>query len=450
MKRVFGRITAAILISGLVGACAPQSDSGQEAGTVRILAPTANTKGSYSLGFLDLKGLKDLQTMAGEFARFFIAPKIVNKRLHGEAPHTRFIRNSDGNYIPANELTQQMVTVYAHMQKLAELDTELGAEGVNTWPRDIGVAVRVKGRNGANNAYYDGETDSMLFVPYNQQNLPIAINAGILAHEHFHSLFFKLVMKDLPFKGNAHNRKDFFEEVQEDDFMIRERRILPIIKGAKEIDPTIMHFYYHVALSRGLNEGLADFWGWMYTGDPDFIAQSLPSEKSLRSLHVDGDVNELPTSESIQAALRIYFSAGDKEKFRDYSIGYSYSLGTQFSRVLKRFTDIYAKARGVEALAARKEVAKIIVQILPEVKKSLQNLEKSFYSSELFLQTLAAKMPDLKQAECEYLKEVINNSVDNIGTSYSCIDGNGQIILGKAVNAEGPTNPEAKDEGLAK
>ncbi len=166
----------------------PQSNKVGEEGTIRVLAPINAEGGAYSLDFIELKGIQDLDTLSGKFVHFFMSPRISSDRLQGPAPKTRFIRNSDGDYIPANEMTQQLVTVYAHMQRLAALDEELGAQGVNKWPRDIGVAVRVRGGLD-NNAFYDGKTDAMFFVPYTNKELPIAVNGGILAHEHFHSLF---------------------------------------------------------------------------------------------------------------------------------------------------------------------------------------------------------------------------------------------------------------------
>lgn len=421
VKCVFSRITAAILIAGLVGACSPQPDAAQEAGSVRVLAPLSNSKGSYSLDIFELKGIEDLQTMTGRFVRFFMSPRIVDNHLEGPAPKTRFIRNSDGDYIPGNEMTQQLVTLYAHMQKLALLDEELGAGGINSWPRDVGVAVRAKG-GVSNNAFYDGATDSMLFVPYTQDGLPIAINGGILAHEHFHSLFYKTVLND----GTAeiHSRKDFLNRILMEDLSARERKLLPVATEAELTDEQ-MHFYYHLAFTRGLNEGLADFWGWMYTGDPDFIAQSLPSEKSFRSLKVkdESSVNSLPSEDVIKRALKVYYSTGNKQRFVDYVTGYAYSLGTQFSRVLKRYTDIYAQAHGVEPLIARKDVAKVIVKVLPQLKEDFLAVGNKYYASTDFVSAVIAKIQatqDMKEEECQFLSEVLNNSKSDSSAKYAC------------------------------
>ncbi|WP_413943396.1 hypothetical protein [Bdellovibrio sp. HCB-162] len=426
MKRVFSRITAAILITTTLGACAPSPNSAQESGDVRVLAPMNNSQSSYSLGVIELKGIEDLQTVAGRFVKFFLSPRIVNNRLDGHAPNARFIKNKNGEYIPANEITQQLVTVYAHMQKLAELDEELGAGGVNKWPRDIGVAVKVKG-GVRNNAFYDGVTDSMLFVPYTQNGLPIAINGGILAHEHFHSLFYKLVLPESPYKGSVHNRDEFLKitDVNEDLSTRQRLDILPIARPGHEMDEDTLHFYYHVAMTRGLNEGLADFWGWMYTGNPDFIAQSLPSEKSTRSLKVadETSVNSLPSRESLLRSLKLFYSSGDNKRMKDYSVGFAYSLATQFSRFMKRLTDIYAKDRKIEPLQARKDLAKILVKTLPKIKEDFKVLNDEYYTSEKFVSALVENFGTLTENECSFLAQVLTNSQELTTETFACKNG---------------------------
>ncbi|KYG68442.1 hypothetical protein AZI87_04115 [Bdellovibrio bacteriovorus] len=418
MKNVFSRIIAAISVS-VLAACAPQTDSATETGSVRVLAPMSNSKGSYSLDIFELKGITDLQTVAGKFVRFFLSPRIANKQLQGSAPQGRFIKNSDGAFIPANEMTQQLVTIYAHTQRLALLDEELGAGGVNKWPRDVGVAVKVRGGL-TNNAFYDGNTDSMLLVPYSSEGLPIPINGGILAHEHFHSLFYKLVMGDE--RAQIHDRENFLERAIVEDLSVRHRRLLPISTG-EEMSEAQMHMYYHLAIIRGLNEGLADYWGWMYTGDPDFIAQSLPSEKATRSLKVrdEKSVNSLPSVENIKRSLNIFYSgAADKARFSDYVTGYAYSLGTQFSRVLKRYTDIYSKARGIEDLQARKDIAKLIVKVLPKMKDDFDKLDLNYYTADKFLKSMFALNESYREEECQFLAEVISSSVATTEEALTC------------------------------
>lgn len=448
VKYVFSRITAAILTTSALAlsACSPRSDEpSQVKGSVRVLLPLNNSQGTYSLDIFELKGIEDLQTLAGRFVRFFLSPSIVDEKLHGSAPKARFLRNTDGAYVPSDEISQQLATVYAHMQRLAALDEELGVGDVNKWPRDIGVGVRIKGGLN-NNAFYDGKTDSMLFVPYVDPGLAIAINGGILAHEHFHSLFYKRAMRDSI--AQIHSRSEFVDKTsmleEESSTANSDKKILPTIRG-QEMSPEDMRLYYHMAMLRGLNEGLADYWGWMYTGDPDFIAQSLPSEKTVRSLKVSDEksVKSLPTEESIQKALKVFYSGGKKLRFTDYVTGYAYTIGTQFSRVMKRYADIYASAHNIEPLKARKEVAKIIVKILPDIKEDFKKLEEKYYTSTLFLNSFLKHVENMQSEDCQYLAEVFNNSTADKTTQYICKEESGWKVVSEQVK---PVEPPKVDE----
>ena len=423
MKRVFSRITATILAASTLSACAPQSETVEEKGTVRVLAPQSDSKSGYALQTLDLLGIQDLQTVSGKFVRFFMSPRIVKGKLTGRPAVSRFIKNQEGEFIPANEMTQQLVAIYAHTQRLAQLDDELGAGGVNVWPRDVGVGVRVKGGQ-SNNAYYDGDTDSMLVVPYNQAGLPIAINGGILAHEHFHSLFYKIVLKSTKeSKVTAHNLEEVLgaSSIVHEELSARGRLKPSDIEGA-DLEEAALQKYYRQAMLRGLNEGLADFWGWMYTGTPDFIAQSLPKEKMNRSLDVDGifATYELPSEATIKNSLQVFYKTGNTAKFESYVTGYAYVIGTQFSRMLKSFTEVSAKERGSESLAARKEVAKVILRTLGHLKSELAEGKDAYYRAEKYVLSFAKGIPEMKQAECEFLAGVINASQDQANTTYSC------------------------------
>ncbi|UXR64315.1 hypothetical protein EZJ49_14700 [Bdellovibrio bacteriovorus] len=422
MKRVFSRITATILAVGTLSACAPQSETAEEKGTVRVLAPQSDSKSGYALQTVDLRGITDLQTVSGKFVRFFMSPRIVKGKLTGRPAVSRFIKNQEGEFIPANEMTQQLVAIYAHTQRLAQLDDELGAGGINTWPRDVGVGVRVKGGQN-NNAYYDGDTDSMLVVPYNQAGLPIAINGGILAHEHFHSLFYKVVIKNTAeSKATAHTLEDFVGAPIVAENLAARGRLKPSdIEGA-DLEEADLQKYYRQAMLRGLNEGLADYWGWMYTGNPDFIAQSLPKEKMNRSMNVDGifATYELPSAGTVKNSIQVFYKAGDSKKFESYVTGYAYVIGTQFSRMLKSFTEVSAKERGLESLVARKEVAKVILRTLSTLKTELVESETPYYRAEKYVMSFAKELSEMKPAECEFLAGVINVSTDEANTRYSC------------------------------
>lgn len=425
MKYVFPRFIAAISVLGLLSACGPQFESADQNGPTRVVSPWLNSQGEYSLQTIELGGIRDLKTLSGQFARFVFGPKVVDGKLEGHSPRGRFIRNSQNEYVPADDLTQQMVVLYAHMQKFAELDEELGVGGVNTWPRDIGIAVRMKG-GVKNNAFYDGKTDSMLFVPYTWDHLPISINGGILAHEHFHSLFYKLVIK-----GNLEEVLDRSSVHDRQDIVLNEAELeldgkVPKSFFGKRIlaEPELVRKYHLETLTSGLNEGLADFWGWVYSGDPDFIAMSIPIEKDDRSLNLKaGDIYpHFPSRKKMTNRIESFMKYGDSDYMKSYLKGPAYSLGTEISRFLKGFTEVMAKDRDLLSTQARKEVAKQIISLLVPLKENLlRSSESKYFRPVDFVALFAQTSPVLSEAECAYLAAVLNNSEEfDSSNPYKC------------------------------
>lgn len=122
MKRVFSRITAAILISLSLTACGPSlvaplaiGGAGSEgkkpvSGNVRVMTPMPSEGGQYSLQITELFALNDLSTLAGKFVKFFFSPRVRNNQLEGLSPKARFILNSDGVYIPTDETICMVVS----------------------------------------------------------------------------------------------------------------------------------------------------------------------------------------------------------------------------------------------------------------------------------------------------------------------------------------------------
>ncbi|RYZ87242.1 MAG: hypothetical protein EOP06_12995, partial [Proteobacteria bacterium] len=185
MPQSLGLALVATLMT-LTTACSPDLDQRKVSGDVSVRLPWMSDDNQYSFQDVLLKGLSSVTELSGTYVKFYIAPSIKNNKLSGNSPKTRFVKVG-GTYVPADTLTQQIATIYAHMQRLSELDAKVGAENVNTFPRDVGVQTRMvsDGTLQSDNAFYEGETDSMLILPYTEENLPIPINAGILAHEYF-------------------------------------------------------------------------------------------------------------------------------------------------------------------------------------------------------------------------------------------------------------------------
>lgn len=382
----------------LVG-CSAERKEDNIHGPTRVQLPFA-VDGKYGLYVLELQSLKNLENLEGSAARFLMDPGVMNNRLHGLAPTIRYMRNTNGVVIPKDDLSLQLLTVYAHIERLQQLDQATGAGGVLSYPRTVAVNAEYRSDEGhlENNALYAGQYDALLFVPYTQSALPIMANGGIIGHEHFHALFHKMVIQPL---GKA------FPDYQGSGTDSKPGRAgLTAVGDVQRIDGEAAtaeenRRRYHSLVFRGLNEGLADVWGWVYSGDTQFVGQSLPQEKITR------DLNSPPEILDSQAALKHWV---EKSKPGTLMVGTAYNLGSQVARAIKGFASLHNGKNSDEVSTSeqRLELGKILLKVLPELKIRFQELKTDEYMNpSVVLQIFADQVPNLSKDGCEYLRNLI-------------------------------------------
>lgn len=307
------------LFLGSLWSCGPKSNLEKVDSSVQVKIPVARTdaKGvtAYNFEVVTLQGIANLKEVAGDFVRFIYTPGIHGSELVGEAPQARFVRNKSGVFVALDDISQQMATIYYTIQNLSLLSDKVGAKGINQSPFRVGIETNVADEEllSKNNAFYDGQTDAMLFVPFTKQNLPIAVNPGIIAHEYFHSLFYKVVFKNTAFG-----------------------LLVEPSAGKMTTEKNIQALYNETYL-RGLNEGLADFWGWLYTNDSDFMRWSLTGYSNRRKLELSANsigsyetqVNILDRVQSVSS-----YTTNTTQALSDYI----YEIGTPQARFLKELT----------------------------------------------------------------------------------------------------------------
>lgn len=402
MKSVFAQILALTLLSGAFLTACGEKESTEATGTVKVQIPWQSEDHNYGLQMVTLEGVENLSRVSGQYAKFYLAPRVSGHNLRGVEPNAQFVKTEQG-FVPTNSVSLYMATIYAHLQKLAALDVEMGAGGVNKWPRSVGLGVQLSGGM-QNNAFYDGKTDSLLVVPYSDKNLPIAVNAGILAHEHFHSLFYRLVIEPLE-KTSAASLLLNMPQAHEDNFAKLVKNEIADENAERKLETKSEltdHQLYHLILTRGVNEGLADFWAWVYTGDPDFISMSLPRAERTRTLRYPGV--PLPTQDALMSDIYRLQSLAQSEQ---HLLTLGYSTGTRLSRVLKGYTEVYGRVQKKNSVEARKDVARMIIKALPEMRQSLtQSSEKKSYTTvaDLFLK-IVNQNSSLSAEEQDYIDQ---------------------------------------------
>lgn len=329
---------------------------------VRVQVPVYS-ENKYSLQIVELKTLRSLTNFSGTSAQFLMDAK-PNDRLqvNGRTPHFRYIRDSEGVVIPLDDESLQMVTTYAHYEHLHELDQQAGMQGVLTYPRKVVVATQIKNSEGTveNNAVYSSKFDSLLMAPYSEEALPLMVNAGVIGHEHFHSLFYQLVIKPLGDKYPSPDMPTLHPSAWDLELFSLGRVTRNTLSPREEYLGTFL---------RAVNEGLADLWGWVFSGDNNFVGRSLPLQKLTRDLSisaVEGDGKLYPKNVILnqiqQGASRLTLEA------------YAYLHGVQLARALRNHIILDARHRQLPEATVKLQFTKVLKEALVELQKTVANL----------------------------------------------------------------------------
>lgn len=344
-----GLLNKAVLLLFFAVGCAPKSELSGIQGDVQVKLPVSSQNGNsseYKMSVVTLKGLSNLKQVSGFFAQFFYAPGLNQNQLVGDAPQARFIRSNQNVYLPVDSLSQQMATLYYHLQNLAQFSQSTGSADINPGPMKVGIETKVgdSDKLAKNNAFYDGKSDAMLFVPFTSSELPIAVNSGIIAHEYFHSLFYKIVLNKI------------------------KKTAAPVAKNR-------LPDLYNETFLRGVNEGLADFWGWAYTNDDDYIRWSLSSYSKDRKLILNKEsVGKFENAEEIFSKVQLAMNMGPEPA--DYLSEYIYKIGTPNARFLKQFA-ILLQQDGLTEAKSKIKVAQAVILFVKALPKKIASLQES-------------------------------------------------------------------------
>lgn len=335
--------------------CARKSNLDSVSGDLQVQIPIlseSEVHKEYVLRTVELKNVAQLKTMSGRYAQFYYSPGKGDRTITGESPLTRFMKTKANVFIPLDVLSQQMAVLYYHFQSLIGFNQNIGIaeEDLNSAVQ-VGLNVKMESENlSENNAFYDGETDSFLFVPYNEKNIPLAVNAGVIAHEYFHSIFYK--------------------------------KFLGQVKLTMKSEGLLAA--YNETLFKGMNEGFADFWGWLYTTDENFIDFSISKTPTDRSLFLEKkEIGKIITEKEIEEQVQL---ALDYESVRRDLLSYYYVIGTPYARFLRQLVLIRAEVLQSQ-IQAKKEIAGLLIKYIENLllkSKKINLNEEKIQTTDLF------------------------------------------------------------------
>jgi hypothetical protein len=336
--------------------------------TARVKIPWYTSSG-YKMQIVELVSVTNMQRLQGWAAKFLLAPGILNGKLIGLEPDIRTIRTSDGAYVPTDYLSAELLSMYAHFEKLQQLDMKVGAEQlIKNWPRPQTIGVRAVLAEGdewvkKDNALFSGDLGAFLFVPYQRGELPLSVNAGVIGHEYFHAIFNEIFNRQL-------------ETNHDNNFLKNAMGLVQQAGADSNMD------LYHQTLLRGINEGLADVWGWIYSDDENFVERS----NSNPLLHFR-KLNLPPVFYTKENVL--VFSNHFKE-----NTSVAYEIGTMYSR---RLFQAVKKSHLADKAEAKRLLAKGILRMLVQLQAEFkQKKSEDLLEPTRPLELLQNEIPQMK------------------------------------------------------
>lgn len=394
-------IILSFVILFLAFGCADVRPPQSEKDGYLIQLPWYDKDKGYTLQKISVKTIENIDEIRGSSARFYVYPYLKNGELTGPAPTARYIKTNEGTIIPRDVITTQLFTVYAHMEKLKEFDKQMGVGDFATWPATVGIAVNYRDEYGElvdNNAAYSSALNAYLFMPYTDNKLPIAVNGAVIGHEHFHALFAKLV-NFAPSTDSSNNL--------EEDRLLKAFELHSEKMSAKEEDIEVS-VHANRILYKIMNEGLADFWGWLYSQNDNFVGQSLSKERGERKIEKQ-NLNLISKSDLMSQAASI-----DDRKI--------YQYGNIYARIFSNFVKHYSITHEVSLDEARLIVGKNLIASLRDLNTVAIKLhsEKEAVDPTSLVSIFIENLKDAKLEDCQYFTSVLPDKNDVLA-SHNCV-----------------------------
>lgn len=385
MRLILWMMGLMLVGAGLVG-CA---DSKQKCGNkFLVLWPTET--GGQSFREISLSTLSNPYELSGGAAKIYFESGISEKGFEGAVAQPRFT-SSDGTCVPMDAQSSAAVTTYAHFEEIMKFEEKWGIAGLLTWPRKVGVDIHVTGENGTthNNAHYFSAGDSIAILPFVTSGLALTLNPGVLAHEHFHAHFQRQVISEVDARLNG--RVPGVDSIFYPGISLPK----PTVEGV-----TLENFRTIRGLNafvlRSWNEGLADFYGAIYSRNPNFFEGSLPHLNQLRGLNQD-----LTT---IMTAFE--FGNRAKQALKPQDLEHiSYAQGTSMARMLYKlaFSGIETPEQFLVRIIHR--LREIPAQISP-------NFENQVIEFERIIPVLLRDFP-LNPTVCGHIRKTVSGDMMN-------------------------------------
>jgi len=337
-----------VIVFFLLVACGSEKSNDQ--GSTFSLPWSETSTGQLKFENVQILTLRNPSRVEGPAAKVYVNAGLTMDGFNGEVAQPRWMK-SGSVYVPRDVVSGQALAVYAHFEKIWFLDKKLGIEHLSKWPQS--VSLRASSDRRINNAMYYPQMDVTLVTAYTLNRHPIPLNRFILGHEHFHSLFVRA---------------------------FAQYRLLAFIMKMAKIPQVDEYTYYKIKseltteehnyfMAFALNEGLADFFGYVYSNDPNGF------DSSHGELRINRDLNDLKEESANLFSQEDWTKLMTQESYgrrsRHCTRGCrAYEQGSRFARTLYKLV-----LQEKDVVTARETLARKILLSLPKVAERFAETE---------------------------------------------------------------------------
>lgn len=334
-------------------------------GPDHVLLPGLDSEGQATLREVKVETLPNPRVVYGPAAVVYENPLLLSTGFDGKAVEPR-LTQTDEAWIPMDVKSSSALAIYYGYELIKKFESRVIPDFSVSWPRKVAFDLQFTSGDFINNAFYMGDSDVTVILPYKSNGLPIAFNSGILAHEHFHAHFHQMIGKTM-----MAGMESYFATPQSHLHGERAQpncdlQSFPEDK-AKPDDPDfvrVVNFY----IIRGWNEGLADLYATLVTGMTNFFDSSLDLD-GLRK--VDRHPGRFIARRTFEEALyRDLFP--ERESAQCESLDLAYAMGIEVARSIYENIRIENKTLvGPLSPSAREEAVRAIFTKLSEIASSM-------------------------------------------------------------------------------
>lgn len=324
----------------------------------KFALPKFSTETGVRFEEVQLRTLGSPYRLKGAAAEIFYEGALSDAGYGGSVAEPRLIRGAGDVCVPADTGSMLSIAAYEIFERIFDFDRGIGVEGHLKWPRKVGVELHLRNPDGQthNNAHYFGVADSIGILPYSLDGVHLAFNPGILAHEHFHAHFQSQVLNPLNAVSEIISSGGGIKPTVDD------------LDNADLQSPSGLNRF----VLRAWNEGLADFYACVFTGEPDFFTASNLDRVSER------ECNGPLTLFAPGAVLKPQIAAtgpGQNVNIRKEMVGIAYFQGTLAARLLYRIAGPDKAAQRQLLQHVMRQLHRVPLMVRPKLDRTIMDFE---------------------------------------------------------------------------